>query len=139
MAQTPVEYTAIYPGGHMQPVGVYGPEMANLPAGTAVIPAGVPPEEAYAFSQIQQAAKQGANGPDMLTQQREADMRANDPQLMEKVKASLMKAIAGMDAMSPPKTPVPYGGARDLFTNLRPLGANAAQLQQAQAAPAGKR
>ena len=128
--------TAIYPGGGMQPVGVYGPEVTNLPQGTKVIPAGVPPEQAAIWSQIQDAAKQG--GTDMLTQQRDAEARANDPMLAEKVRASLQKALAGLDAMAPPTAPMPYGGATDKFADWRPLHAQI-QAQAAQLAPVGKK
>jgi len=95
----------VLPDGRVVPVGQFGPEVRNLEPGTAVLPNDVPPDEAYAYSQIQQAMKRGPmqSGGDSIAEQR---ARANDPQLREKVMASMKKAMAAHDAANPPGTPI---------------------------------
>jgi hypothetical protein len=99
-------------------VGANGPEVRNISPGTAVIPNGVPPNEAFIWSQIQKASQQGPQpGQAGVDQQG----RANDPQLREKVLAALQKAIAARDAAHPPPTPTLPDGGEDLWANWRPL------------------
>ena len=108
--------------GQPVPVGQNGPEVRNISPGTAVIPNGVPPDEALAWSQIQAALKSApgvAPGQDAAAQQ----ARANDPQLQQKVIESLKKALAARDAQNPPRTPILTGPGpqEDLWGNWRPL------------------
>jgi hypothetical protein len=123
--------------GQVVPLGQDGPEVAMLPQGTDVLPSDVPPDQAMAHAQIRRAiaADQGGNpGQDLNAQYQ----RANDPQLQEKVLASLQKAFAAHDAQHPPLTPQLIGNwTSDPWANWRPMtgiGVDGQPIQQQQAA-----
>ena len=112
--------TAIIPGfgGPVQFQG--GAQMQNLPPGTAVIPSDVPPDEAFAYAQIQRALQQPQGDPQTSPEAQQA--RANDPQLQQKVMDSLRKAMAANAAVNPPMTPVLTGKwDHDPWQDLRQL------------------
>lgn len=112
-----------------------GPHVANLGEGDAVIPSGIPPEEAFYFAKIKQALAQGQGMGRMQNSPEEQAMRARDPQLQQKVLASLQKAIAAADAANPPDTPTMTGPQPDLWADWRQLtGVPARQIVQ----PTGK-
>lgn len=112
-----------------------GPHVANLEQGSAVIPADVPPDEAFMYAKIMQAVRQGGGQSPASSPEAQA-MRARDPQLREKVLASLQKAQAGQDVADPPFTPTIIGPQPDLWADWRPLTGIPAQPQQQQ--PAGR-
>jgi hypothetical protein len=123
--------------GQVVPLGQDGPEVAMLPQGTDVLPSDVPPDQAMAHAQIRRAiaADQGGNpGQDLNAQYQ----RANDPQLQEKVLASLQKAFAAHDAQHPPLTPQLIGNwTSDPWANWRPMtgiGVDGQPMQQPQQA-----
>lgn len=104
-----------------------GPHVANLPPGSAVIPSGVPLDEAYAFSQI----RQGLERPDAAEDPQGQYQRANDPDLQAKVMAAMQKAMASNMAANPPKTPVLRGQwAKDPWQDLRGLSGVPASEQE---------
>ena len=88
----------------------------NLPPGANVIPL----QEKYLFERIRQAAAQ-ARATDQDQQAVAASQRRNDPQLQEKVLASLQQALAAHYAMDPPPTPMLGPGAIDMWANWRGL------------------
>lgn len=99
------------PGFGMKVVGKNGPEQINIPEGASVIPL----NEAYAYHRMQGAI----NGPPPAGP---AEMdRANDPELQVKVMDSIKRAVSAAYAMKPPSTPIPYGGAPDLYGHWRGL------------------
>lgn len=89
------------PGFGAKWIGQGGPEQINIPEGSNIIPQ----DEAFAYHQIKQAAAQG-NAPDQQRQSMSAQERMNDPQLREKVMASLSKGMASNMVENPPYTPV---------------------------------
>lgn len=91
------------PGFGAKIVGQNGPESRFIPEGANIIPL----EEAYMHHQIQAAARQG-KAPARAMEMQNAQQRQNDPQLQQKVMASLQKAMATSLAANPPWTPV-YG------------------------------
>lgn len=109
-----------------------GPHVANLGKGDAVVPAGIPPEEAFYFAKIRQALAQGGGGAAQSSPEAQA-MRSRDPQLQQKVIASLQKGIAAADATNPPMTPTLTGPQPDLWADWRPLTGIPATLQEQQA------
>lgn len=100
-----------------------GPQVADPGVGSAVIPANIPRDQALLFSQIRNAAMQqdqgGGDSPDTSPQAQMA--RANDPQLAQKVRDALMKAVAAFDALNPPTTPTMTHGGPDLWAHQRAL------------------
>ena len=119
-------------------VGMDGPEVRTLPPGSNVIPM----DQQYLFQQIQGAAKQGGQ-PDMMRQSEEAQARANDPQLQQKVEESLRQAMSAQWATKPPVTPVLVGEGweSDPWADRRALTgvpADPAQYAQMQAEAAKK-
>ena len=104
-----------------------GAHVANLPPGSAVIPSGVPLDEAYAFSQI----RQGLERPDADQDPQGQYERANDPDLQAKVLAAMQKAMASNWAANPPKTPVLQGQwDKDPWADLRGLSGVPASEQE---------
>ena len=104
-----------------------GAHVANLPPGSAVIPSGVPLDEAYAFSQI----RQGLERPDADQDPQGQYERANDPDLQAKVLAAMQKAMASNWAANPPKTPVLRGQwDKDPWADLRGLSGVPASEQE---------
>lgn len=103
-------------------VGTNGPEVLDLPEGSSVIPA----QEAYLMHQIRSAAQadQGRR-PDA-----EMMERARDPQVTQKALESLRRAMAANYAANPPATPIPYGGAADLYAEWRPLTGVYPEMQE---------
>lgn len=95
-----------------------GPQVTNLPAGSAVVPANVPPQEAYQFLQLKQAANHPVADPNSPEAQQ---ARANDPQLEQKVLASIERALIAELAAHPPATPPLAHGGNDHFAHLRGL------------------
>jgi hypothetical protein len=96
--------------------------VAMLPQGSSVLPANVPPAQAMMIAKIRQllaSDQSGSPGQQLLDQQK----RANDPQLQQKVMASLLKAIAAHDVMHPPVTPTltGQGWKSDPWADWRPL------------------
>lgn len=116
-----------------------GPHVANLGEGDAVVPAGIPPEEAFYFAKIRQALANGRAGGNPVTSPEAQAMRARDPQLQQKVMESLQKGIAANDATNPPPTPVLTGPQPDLWADWRPLTGIPATLQEQQAKQAAAR
>lgn len=125
---------AVLPDGQVHPLGQQGPEVASLPQGSSVLPADVPPEQAYIYAKIKQLLAQEGGG-DPGKQLADQQGRANDPQLQEKVIAALMKGVNTEDATNPPKTPVLTGGGwkQDPWADWRPLTGIPANGQQAPA------
>ena len=122
-------------------VGQNGPEQVMIPDGADIIPM----DEEFAFAQIQQAARQG-NQPDVAAQQMAAQQRMNDPQLREKVIASLRKGMASNMVQNPPYTPVLENPAlqRDRWAANRqitgiPASQEEAAMMQQEAAKGAKR
>lgn len=76
------------------------PTEMNLPEGANVIPI----DELMALQQIRTAAQQPAANP--TTSPEAQAQRANDPQLQQKVMASIQRAMASNMAANPPFTPV---------------------------------
>lgn len=106
-------------------------QVMNLPAGSAVLPAGIPSNEAFYFAQIKRGLAQGGGNPDTSPQAQMA--RANDPQLREKVLASIRRAAAAEDAAHPPYTPILGPGiTKDYWQDWRPLTGVPAQGQPQQ-------
>lgn len=113
-------------------VGAQGPEEVDIPEGANIIPL----DEAYYFSQIQRAAQErparrGAR--DMAA----ARARAQDPNLQQKVIASLQKALASQAAADPPFTPrlgEDWPAGRDPWAVWRPLTGVPATQEEAEAA-----
>ena len=104
-----------------------GAHVANLPAGSAVIPSGVPLDEAHMFSQI----RQGLEAPDASEDPRGQYERANDPDLQAKVMEAMKRAMASNMAATPPKTPVLRGQwAKDPWQDLRGLSGVPASEQE---------
>lgn len=115
--------TVVGPGGEMAIVGQDGPQVAqfNQP-GFDVLPADVPPEQAYLYAKFKRIAQEDAassEGKQLMEQQE----RANDPQLDEKVKQAIVRAVISILAANPPATPVLKGSGwdRDPWEHLRPL------------------
>ncbi|GIW17446.1 MAG: hypothetical protein KatS3mg064_0603 [Tepidiforma sp.] len=95
----------VMPDGQLQQLQG-GPTVMNLPPGTAVLPAGIDPREAFYFAQVRGAMAQPAKGQAGANDPAAQMARAQDPQLLEKVRESILRAAAGMDAVNPPYTPV---------------------------------
>lgn len=104
------------PGFGSKIVGQGGPEEVMIPEGANIMPL----DEAYMFHQIKGAAKQG-RAFDRAQQQQGAQARMNDPQLREKVMASLQKAMASKMAVNPGPTPVLVDGNRDGWDPWAPM------------------
>lgn len=125
------------PGFGAKFVGQGGPEQVQIPEGANIIPL----DEAFYFHQVQQAARQGP-GQDEGRKMREATARASDPQLQEKVRASIQKALAAQAAANPPYTPMLGedwpAGARDPWEAWRPLTGVVPSAAMQAAQPAGK-
>lgn len=94
---------------------VDSPTELNLPEGANVIPI----DELMALQQIRQAAAAPAQNPTTTPEAQAA--RANDPQLQQKVMASLRKAMASGMASNPPMTPILPPGVKDYFAPYRQL------------------
>lgn len=111
--------TIIGPDGNPQQVAGAA-QVMNLPQGAAVLPAGIPANEAFYFAQIKRGLAQGGGNPEVSPQAQMA--RANDPQLRQKVMESLRRAVAAEDAANPPFTPILGPGiAKDYWRDWRPL------------------
>ncbi len=83
-------------------VGELGPEVRDVPQGAAVYPTDIPPDEAFAHYQMQQmASQQNPRSVNMA----EAQARASDPQLQQKVMAALQDAVVARTVSNPPATP----------------------------------
>ncbi|MCZ2111285.1 MAG: lytic transglycosylase domain-containing protein [Dehalococcoidia bacterium] len=83
-------------------VGELGPEVREVPQGAAVYPTDIPPDEAFAHYQMQQmASQQNPRSVNMA----EAQARASDPQLQQKVMAALQDAVVARTVSNPPATP----------------------------------
>ena len=83
-------------------VGELGPEVRDVPQGAAVYPTDIPPDEAFAHYQMQQmASQQNPRSVNMA----EAQARASDPQLQQKVMAALQDAVIARTVSNPPPTP----------------------------------
>lgn len=96
-------------------VGANGPEEVNVPDGADVIPV----SEAFQMHQIRQAKGMPP---------RNSPRNPADPnEVMQVLKA----AIAAQYAAKPPATPMPYGGATDLYEMWRPLTGAMPQPQPA--------
>ena len=109
--------TQIDPQGGVSVVGQQGPEVRDIAPGSAILPADIPPEEVYMFTQIMQGLQGGGRNPDAERQQ-----RMNDPNLAKKVRDSLMQAVAAEDASNPPRLPTLVGQwPMDPWQDLRPL------------------
>lgn len=125
------------PGFGSKFVGQSGPEQVQIPEGANIIPL----DEAFYFHQVQQAARQGP-GQDEGRKMREATARASDPQLQEKVMASIQKALAAQAAANPPYTPMLGedwpAGSRDPWEAWRPLTGVVTSAAMQAAQPAGK-
>lgn len=117
------------PGFGAKIVGAGGPEEVMVPEGANIYPMA----EMVNFMKIKQAAKMGTpirkGGADNSEQAQQ--QRANDPQLQEKVKASIQKAMAAHYAANPPYTPVMPPGVKDYFAWARPLTGVPATEQEA--------
>ena len=110
-------------------VGEYGPEVRDVPQGAEVYPNDVPPDEAFAFSQMHRAVAGSAQG--RPQSQAEMAARANDPQLQQKVRAALTQAIVAQTVATPPPTPGLAGvwSKPDPWADFRPLSTPAVQQQ----------
>ena len=127
------------PGFGSKIVGQGGPEEVMIPEGANIMPL----DEAYMFHQIKGAAKQG-RAFDRMKQQQAAQARANDPQIKEKVMASLQKAMASNLIANPPYTPTLEPGVKDHWAPYRqitgiPASAEEAAMQQQAAAKGARR
>ena len=130
------------PGFGSKIVGQGGPEEVMIPEGANIMPL----DEAYMFHQIKGAAKQG-RAFDRAQQQQSAQARANDPQLREKVMASLQKSLASKMAVNPGPTPVftdPSSDGWDPWAPMRkitgiPASAEEYAMQQQAAQKGAKR
>lgn len=112
------------------------PTVKNLPPGTNVIPM----EQQFIHHQIQQAAKGGAaqGGGDPRKAQMEQYTRQNDPDLQNKVRDSMAKAMAAGYATDPPGAPQLLDPrVKDRWAIWRPLHPEqqAQQQQPQQGAP----
>lgn len=125
------------PGFGSKFVGQGGPEQIQIPEGANIVPL----DEAFYFHQVQQAARQGP-GQDEGRRMRETAARASDPQLQEKVLASIQKALAAGAAANPPYTPMLGddwpAGVRDPWEAWRPLTGVVTSAAMQAAQPAGK-
>lgn len=116
-----------------------GPQVADLPQGSAVLPAGIDPQEALAYMSIREAAQQPDAGDDPM----QRAIREADPNAEQAATQSLYKAIVNYLAMNPPETPTWSGTGPDPYAHNRVLTgipadpAEAAEL--ATAAAKGKR
>lgn len=115
--------TVVGPAGEMAMVGQGGPEVAqfNQP-GFDVLPADVPPEQAYLYAKYKRmlAEEQATGDGKQLMEQQQ---RANDPDLQQKVMDAVMRALADVLAANPPKTPtlVGDGWTDDPWSDFREL------------------
>lgn len=107
-----------HPSFGVRVIGRNGPEQMDIPDGASIIPM----NEAMAFRDLQGAM----NTPPAD----EAAARMNDPDKEAKVMESIRRAMASSYALNPPTTPVPYGGARDLYAEWRGLTGIPAQQQE---------
>ncbi len=116
-----------------------GPQVADLPAGSAVLPAGIDPNEAMSYMQIRQAAQQ----PDEAEDPIQRAVRDADPNAEQATKQALYKAMVNFLAMNAPQTPTYTGSGPDPWAHNRVLSgipADPAQAEELAAAAAkGKR
>lgn len=129
------------PGFGAKMVGMNGPEETYLPEGSNIIPM----DEAFMYQQIQAAARQG-DQPDVANQTMQAQQRAQDPQLQQKVMAAMKRAMAANMIANPPYTPVLENPAlqRDIWAPNRqitgiPASQEEAAMMQQEAAKGAKR
>lgn len=114
------------PGFGSRIVGQQGPEEMDIPEGANITPV----NEQFAMHQIQTAVREGPNR-DRMQQAIDQRARANDPQLREKVLASLKKAMASEMATNPPKSPVLGPGVKDRWAPWRQLNGMPATAEEA--------
>jgi hypothetical protein len=99
------------PGFGARIAGQNGPEQVEIPQGANIIPL----SEKYQFHQIQQAARAPVDW------KGNRDERMQNPAIQDEVLAAIRDAVAAQLALNPPSTPIPYGGAGDLYSNWRGL------------------
>lgn len=116
--------------GQPMMVGQHGPEVRDVPQGAQIYPADVPPDEAFAYSQMLRMTQES---PDQrIRQQAEAQARASDPELQQKVLAALQEAVVARTVSNPPPTPALAGPwtKPDPWADYRPLNTPVQQVAQ---------
>lgn len=112
----------VSPSGDVIPVGQGGPEVAMMPGGVDVLPADIPPEQAFLYAKFKKMMTEDASSSEgrKIAEQQE---RANDPELQAKVEQAIIKAVASILATNPPRTPTLVGDGwdKDPWADLRPL------------------
>ncbi|GIV04051.1 MAG: hypothetical protein KatS3mg015_2881 [Fimbriimonadales bacterium] len=126
----------VTPDGQVVPVGQQGPQTAIVPDGVDILPANVPPEQAYLYAKLKQLMQE-----DLATREArkmaEAEQRRKDPNFEQKFRDAVARAAAALLAADPPPTPqlVGQGWTYDPFyyerqlTGMGPDGMPLAQSQ----------
>jgi pyruvate/2-oxoglutarate dehydrogenase complex dihydrolipoamide acyltransferase (E2) component len=126
----------VTPDGQVIPVGQQGPQTAIVPDGVDILPADVPPEQAYLYAKLKQLMQE-----DLATRDArkmvEAEQRRKDPNFEQKFRDAVARAAAALLAVNPPPTPqlVGDGWTYDPFyyerqlTGIGPDGVPLAQSQ----------
>jgi hypothetical protein len=94
----------VTPDGQVVPVGQEGPQTAIVPDGVDILPANVPPEQAYLYAKLKQLMQE-----DLATREArkmaEAEQRRKDPNFEQKFRDAVARAAAALLAADPPLTP----------------------------------
>ena len=94
----------VTPDGQVVPVGQQGPQTALVPDGVDILPANIPPEQAYLYAKLKQLMQE-----DLATREArkmaEAEQRRKDPNFDQKFREAVARAAAALLAADPPPTP----------------------------------
>jgi hypothetical protein len=126
----------VTPDGQVVPVGQQGPQTAIVPDGVDILPADVPPEQAYLYAKLKRLMQEDLATRD-ARRMMEAEQRRKDPNFAQNFRDAVARAAAALLAVNPPPTPQlvgdgwtydPYYYERQL-TGIGPDGLPLAQSQ----------
>jgi hypothetical protein len=126
----------VTPDGQVVPVGQQGPQTAIVPDGVDILPANIPPEQAYLYAKLKRLMQE-----DLATREArkmaEAEERRKDPNFEQKFREAVARAAAALLAVDPPPTPqlVGEGWTYDPFyyeRQLSGIGPDGLPLAQSQ-------